>query len=462
MTEELGTTSCPSCKILTHELRAVHEFAQTIGSASNLDTLYWVMADSIASIMDVDDLVLYLRDGNMLVQKSSFGVKEEDRKIFMPIRIPIGSGIVGTAAQTGLSQLVDDTSTFPGYIPDQYGGLSELAVPVIFEDRVIGIFDTESTKKGNYSERDQQLLEKLSMIAAPRIQASIQRGKLEEAVVFLMEEREQRVKPEIRASGNIPMPGNEIGVFQLDRLLALHTETTLWEATQTDLKRPVILKVIHRDKADKQTDHFLEKARAASRLHHKNIAEVYGCGENDGWVWISQEHVPNAQLFTSFIEGVHKLPTLPEDYFSLVFWILKRAAEGFEYAHSQGIAHGNFTADELILRPGEEPKILAFGQPEAKEDHSSFSEDLRSLVKVIYQAITFREPSARNFVLPSLIRPECPSALDELSQNFLAGSPGSPHTMQVILKTLEMPQKEIVEEKGGAFFRNWLKKFSGA
>lgn len=462
MSEDLGLSSCPSCEVLRDELLAVNEFAEIIGSASDIDTLHWVMADTIASILGVDDLVLYLRDGEKLIQKSAFGIKEEDREIFKPIEIPVGAGIVGTAAGTGKSQLINDIATFPGYIPDQYKGASELAVPVIFEKRVIGVFDTESHKKNNYSKRDRQLLERLSRIAAPRIQAAIQRAKLEEAVVFLMEEREQFVKPEIRASGNIPLPGDEVGCFQLNRLLALGEETTLWEATQKDLKRPVILKILHRDKASKQANNFLEKARVASRLHHRNIAEVYGCGEDDGWIWISQEHVPHAQPLAAFLDSAHKLPSLPEDYFSLVFWLLKRATEGLAYAHSQGVTHGDFTVEQLILRPGEEPKIIAFGERATEGDSKSFAEDLRSLVRVIYQTITFRSPDEKNFVPPSLIRPECPPPLDEMCRKFLVESPNSNPTVKGILASLEIPQCESPTKAGGSFFRNWLAKFSGA
>jgi putative methionine-R-sulfoxide reductase with GAF domain len=463
MPEDHGPSSCPSCKILRDELHAVNEFSQVIGSASDLDELYWLMADSIALILGVDDLVLYLRDGEMLIQKAAFGVKEEDRAIFQPIEIPIGSGIVGTAAATGIPQLVDDVSTFPGYIPDQYEGASELAVPVISENRVIGVFDTESRKKNNYQKKDRQLLERLSRIAAPRIQAATQRGRLEEAVVFLMEERQQSLTQEIRESGNIPLPGHEIGLFRLERLLALRERTTLWEANQTDLGRPVFLQILHRDKAaSKQSIAFLERAQVASRLHHPNIAEVFGCGEDAGWFWTSQEHVPQAQLLSTFLDSTSRMPSLPEDYFSAVLWVFRRVADGIKHAHRMNVAHGNLTVEQLVLRPGEEPKIIGFGRSVEEGDPSAFAEDVVGLVEALYRALTFRPSDREKFVPPSLVRPECPIHLDALCKEALAGSSTALPTIGSVRESLETLKTTPREKEGGSFFRNWLGKFSGA
>ncbi len=63
----------PTLQGALSELQSVYEFAEVIGSISDIDELFWVMADSVASIMGLDDCVLYLRDGENLVQKSALG-----------------------------------------------------------------------------------------------------------------------------------------------------------------------------------------------------------------------------------------------------------------------------------------------------------------------------------------------------------------------------------------------------
>ena len=104
----------PTLQGALSELQSVYEFAEVIGSISDIDELFWVMADSVASIMGLDDCVLYLRDGENLVQKSAFGVKADGTQISNPITILLGEGVVGTCAETGQAQHVDDVYALYG------------------------------------------------------------------------------------------------------------------------------------------------------------------------------------------------------------------------------------------------------------------------------------------------------------------------------------------------------------
>ena len=108
--------------------------------------------------MEFDDCVIYLRNGDKLVQMAAFGIKNpKDREIFERIEIPVGEGIVGTVALTGESEIVCDTRTDSRYINDQYDGLSELAVPVVYEGETIAVIDSESNKPNDYSEFEASL-----------------------------------------------------------------------------------------------------------------------------------------------------------------------------------------------------------------------------------------------------------------------------------------------------------------
>ena len=463
MPESPSQHPCPSCKTLRGELLAVNEFAEIIGSPSNVDELYWIMSDSIASILGVKDLVLYLREGEMLIQKSSFGIKRSERKVFKPIKIPIGLGVVGTAAETGSSQLVDDISKFPGYIADQFEGQSELAVPIIFENRVIGVFDTESKNKNGYNERDCQILEQLARIAGPRIQTVIQKGKLEEAVVFLMEERKQTLKNNMRKSGNVPLPGQKIGLFHLDRMLDLGKTATLWEATQQDLDRPVILQVLHQNQGERENSlRFIEKAQIASQLQHPNIAEVYGCGEDESWFWVSMESLPSPQLLSIFLESTSRMPSLPEHYFSAIAWTLKRAAKALHYAHGRNIVHGQISTDNIMLHPNEEPKVIGFGEASNTDLANKKIADAVNFSKSAYQAITFRWPEERDaFIPPKLIRPECPEFLNDFCEKTLHSSDHAQLLMESVIELLTRPKAVKDPELGSSALRNFLSRLSG-
>jgi PAS domain S-box-containing protein len=134
--------------------------------------------------------VIYLREGDTLVQMAAYGLKNPvGREIFQPITIPVGDGIVGRVAETGVSEMVTDIRKEPSYIPDQFPGLSELAVPITFENRVIGVIDSEASEVNAYDEGDLAALQWLATIAAPRI-------------VYALEEKTRRATQELLREAN--------------------------------------------------------------------------------------------------------------------------------------------------------------------------------------------------------------------------------------------------------------------
>ena len=62
------------------------------------------------------------------------------------LRIPIGEGITGTAALDRKPVVVDDVRNYPRYIEAVKGARSELAVPLIAHNYVVGVLDIESSR----------------------------------------------------------------------------------------------------------------------------------------------------------------------------------------------------------------------------------------------------------------------------------------------------------------------------
>ncbi|WP_105103964.1 GAF domain-containing protein [Microbulbifer pacificus] len=69
-------------------------------------------------------------------------------------RIPVGSGVCGTAVQTGRSQRVEDVHQFPGHIACDAVSASEIVVPLYAGDRCIGVLDIDSPTVARFSEQD--------------------------------------------------------------------------------------------------------------------------------------------------------------------------------------------------------------------------------------------------------------------------------------------------------------------
>jgi L-methionine (R)-S-oxide reductase len=85
------------------------------------------------------------------------------------IRIPLGQGVCGTAAQSGETQLVPDVHAFPGHIACDGASQSELVVPVLRGGQVIAVIDLDSPELARFDAEDARGIEALAALIAPVI-----------------------------------------------------------------------------------------------------------------------------------------------------------------------------------------------------------------------------------------------------------------------------------------------------
>ncbi len=77
------------------------------------------------------------------------------------LRIPLGRGVCGTAAQNRQTMLVDDVDQFPGHIACDSRSKSEIVIPLVFQNRLLGVLDVDSPEVQRFDLTDAQGLEKL-------------------------------------------------------------------------------------------------------------------------------------------------------------------------------------------------------------------------------------------------------------------------------------------------------------
>ena len=77
------------------------------------------------------------------------------------VRIPIGTGVCGTAAERAAAVLVADVHDFPGHIACDPNSRSELVVPLVDPGRVSGVLDLDSPLLGRFDEIDREGCEQL-------------------------------------------------------------------------------------------------------------------------------------------------------------------------------------------------------------------------------------------------------------------------------------------------------------
>ncbi len=80
------------------------------------------------------------------------------------VRIPLGKGVCGTAAATRKTVVVHDVHEFPGHIACDAASRSEIVVPLIKGDRLLGVLDIDSPSVGRFDEAYRRGLERLAGI----------------------------------------------------------------------------------------------------------------------------------------------------------------------------------------------------------------------------------------------------------------------------------------------------------
>ena len=85
------------------------------------------------------------------------------------IRIPVGRGVCGAAAESGETQLVPDVHAFPGHIACDGDTQSELVVPVLRDGAVIAVIDLDSPSPARFDEADRAGIEALAALLSDRI-----------------------------------------------------------------------------------------------------------------------------------------------------------------------------------------------------------------------------------------------------------------------------------------------------
>jgi serine/threonine protein kinase len=129
----------------------------------------------------------------------------------------------------------------------------------------------------------------------------------------------------------------------------------VFRARDTSLGRTVAIKVVVADVAGDpaRREQFLQEARAAAALSHPNIAALYEIGEDQDQLFLVFEYVPGETL-KSAIAG---RPLNPRRAIDLAVQIADALAD----AHAEGIVHRDIKADNIVVTPKGNAKVLDFG-----------------------------------------------------------------------------------------------------
>lgn len=113
-----------------------------VANAANLSALIF------HSLADLNWAGFYFYDGRELVVGPFQGLPA-------CVRIALDKGVCGAAASTRQTQRIEDVDAFPGHIACDAASRSELVVPLLKGDTLIGVLDLDSPMVGRFDQQDQ-------------------------------------------------------------------------------------------------------------------------------------------------------------------------------------------------------------------------------------------------------------------------------------------------------------------
>jgi sigma-B regulation protein RsbU (phosphoserine phosphatase) len=164
--------SLPNIRLEPLQVDFLLRFADALNTTLDLNTLMHRVADLVRAVIDYRIFAILLvndRTGDLRMRFQTGHMPEVER-----MRIKLGRGIVGQAAQERRSILVQDVSQVDNYIVANPNVRSELAVPLIVKNRVIGVIDLQSELPGYFTAEHQRLLE----LTASRMAIAVENARL--------------------------------------------------------------------------------------------------------------------------------------------------------------------------------------------------------------------------------------------------------------------------------------------
>src|ERR1700731_4502821 len=133
------------------------EVADVVNTTLDLDTTLRRVAELVRKVLDYEIFAILLLNEKTQELRFRFQVGYAG-EVAERLRIKVGEGVTGIAAQRREAVLVDDVSKHPEYIPAVEGVRSELAVPLMIKNRVIGVLNLEAQEPGHFTEDPKRLL----------------------------------------------------------------------------------------------------------------------------------------------------------------------------------------------------------------------------------------------------------------------------------------------------------------
>lgn len=174
-------------------LRVLAHVSQEFSSILEIDELLTKIAITVRALINFDAFSIFLLDEEHKQLHCRFSQRYDERGTVETVEL--GKGITGAAAESREPIRVADVTQDPRYIEAHSEARSEVAVPLILRDRVIGVMDLESVRIGFFTDDHVRAL----TLLAPQIATSVENARLYAELA----QREQRLEEDLKAASKL-------------------------------------------------------------------------------------------------------------------------------------------------------------------------------------------------------------------------------------------------------------------
>jgi phosphoserine phosphatase RsbU/P len=175
-------------------LALLYDISLEMASTLEVDELVRKIAAAVKQKIDYHTFSIFLLDEKQALLRPKFVIRSNEREN-QKLVLPMGTGLIGTAAKMNMPLRIADVTQDPRYLNVHTETRSELVVPLTSKGRVVGVVDLESTQAGYFTEYHQRFL----MTLASRMASSLVNAELHTRVA----ENESRLGREMKIAREI-------------------------------------------------------------------------------------------------------------------------------------------------------------------------------------------------------------------------------------------------------------------
>ncbi|HCP97631.1 MAG TPA: bifunctional diguanylate cyclase/phosphodiesterase [Pseudoalteromonas sp.] len=212
MSNNIDTSKALETK--TDQLSIINQFSSSLLQLNTLEELFNYVTTQVVNRLGFVDCVIYLADDNqsLLNQVASMGIKnghisyQSERKI-----IRFSEGITGYAASTGQALIIGDVNKDSRYIADERPAQSEICVPLIYKDRVLGVIDCEHPIKNYFTSSHLEILTTVAHLLSAKINQVNTVNSLQDTVMQL--NNAQKLESSLLQIANLTYKAQNLDTF---------------------------------------------------------------------------------------------------------------------------------------------------------------------------------------------------------------------------------------------------------